>query len=344
MPTPGPKATALMAYLASQREGCAARSELAVWLWSEGDAAASRQALRQCIFRLRDWLGDWVHVLEADREAVRLNLGEVEIDLRNFEKLIKDERCFDPIAAARLCQGSFCAGLDVAEEPVEQWLRRRRGELDRLAARAFAGAAEHAVARADADAAIEFARRRVAIDPFDETAQAVLIGICMHFGRYGEARAVYQVCREEFRDELGVAPGQDIEAALKVRPPQDLVPLPAVSAWAKARRQEVASRARVDRKVPGRARLTGAVAATLLAAVLSAGEWGRDVERQDAPVMAARMWVSAEDVSPALPVAPVSKEVADYANRVALEVAPAEAVRRALRGEAKYAQLYPTGC
>ena len=341
---PGPKATALIAYLASQPEGCAARSELAGWLWNERDAAASRQALRQCLFRLRNLLDDRAHLLNADRETVRLNLDNVEIDVRDFEKLVRDQRGFDPVAAARLCTGSFCAGLDVAEEPVEQWLRQRRSELDRLAAGAFAGAAERAVADADADAAIEFARRRVGLDPFDETAQAILIGICMHFGRYGEARAVYRVCRKEFREELGVAPGTSVEAALNVRPAEGPVPSFPAAQRERGRHEEAENHARDGNRQSGFVTLAGSVAASLLAAILLVAELDRGSTSKDAPVKVARMWVSGEGGGSTFPVAPLSKEVDDHADRVALAVAPAEAVRRALLGQAEYAKFYPTGC
>ena len=280
--------------LASQPEGCAARSELAGWLWNERDAAASRQALRQCLFRLRNLLDDRAHLLNADRETVRLNLDNVEIDIRDFEKLVRDQRGFDPVAAAQLCTGSFCAGLDVAEEPVEQWLRQRRSELDRLAAGAFAGAAERAVADADADAAIEFARRRVGLDPFDETAQAILIGICMHFGRYGEARAVYRVCRKEFREELGVAPGTSVEAALNVRPAEGPVPSFPAAQRERGRHEEAENHARDGNRQSGFVTLAGSVAASLLAAILLVAELDRGSTSKDAPVKVARMWVSGE--------------------------------------------------
>ena len=89
-----------------------------------------------------------------------------------------------------------------------------RYRLGELAADAFARLLDLQTAAGDADAAVETARRLVALTPLDEAAHARLIQLYGAQGRRGLAEAHYARCSELLQRELGQAPGDELRAAL----------------------------------------------------------------------------------------------------------------------------------
>ena len=224
---PGSKATAIFAFLSARPDGRARRSELADLLWEDVHPAAARHALRQCILRLRAEFGEAASAIGSDRQSIWLDPARVDVDVRRFEEAV---RSGDRMAAAALWRGRFCEGLDVGAEPFEVWLRERRAGLDLAAMDALACAAAEHRAACRTKAAVLAARARVALDPFDECAQAALIETCVWFGRVGEARAAFEDCVTLFRRELDAVPGPDVSAALVPVPPVRPVARPSIEA------------------------------------------------------------------------------------------------------------------
>jgi len=89
-----------------------------------------------------------------------------------------------------------------------------RYRLGELAAEACARLVDLQAAAGDADAAVETARRLVALTPLDEAAHARLIQLYGVQGRRGLAEAHYARCSELLQRELGQAPGDEFRAAL----------------------------------------------------------------------------------------------------------------------------------
>lgn len=225
---PGPKALALLACLASAPDLRMHRSVLAELVW--GDAASSsaaRHALRQCLVRLRKQLAGLAGVLGADDSSVWLNPDLVVLDLIEVQAALCSETAEQVIAQSDAVRGRFCAGLDLGIAEFDHWLRARQGECDRLCAELHGKAAMFLAERGDGRAAIAAARRRVELEPFQDDAHAALITLCCSLGRRQTAAEAHSACHRLFRDELGLPPAPEVDAALKTpaRIRRGLVPL-----------------------------------------------------------------------------------------------------------------------
>lgn len=84
---PTRRAAMLLARLALSRNGAVGRDELAEEFWPEDYLDTTRLRLRQELKRLRTALGDGKELVDADRTWIRLDLENVEVDVREFEHL-----------------------------------------------------------------------------------------------------------------------------------------------------------------------------------------------------------------------------------------------------------------
>jgi DNA-binding SARP family transcriptional activator len=333
---PGPKPTALFAYLASQADGRASRAELSQLFWGDArSTAAARQGLRQCILRLRQHFKDAGSFVRSDNSAIWLDLDLVEVDVRHLEGIPR-RGVADVVAAARLCNGTFCAMLEVDQPDFEAWLRQRRSEVDRLSASVNSEAAEMLAIQGHHEAAIRAARRHVAIEPFDEQAHAALIGFCMRFGRRQDARVAHAECLSVFRTELGIAPGAEIDAALQVVPFDTNRMPPSLPGDTPHRSKPFAFAA------------VGAVGLMLAASLLLVIA---RVEPDMVPATNAetpsstRMWVTADGLEiERLEQIDLFVDQDRVGTEGAGNVRRNEAVQRAIAGDKDFAQYYPIGC
>ena len=167
------EARSLIGYLAAQGGRSVSRKRLAGLLWPHEGSERARRNLNKCLVELRDALGPNAspHIV-ADRAHCRVQ-GAI-VDLDRFERLTCSPYRSELQAAADLYRGELLADLDFDSEPLQEWLAAERdrtlalicGILHRLIAEQDA-AGEH-------DAAIQSARRLVALDPLSELGQRTL--------------------------------------------------------------------------------------------------------------------------------------------------------------------------
>jgi len=93
------------------------------------------------------------------------------------------------------------------------WVDEQREGLRRLLRRALEVRADAAAAGGDVGAALRDAAELVALDPYRETGYARLIRLELRAGNRAEALRVHERCRRLLADDLGVAPGPEVEAA-----------------------------------------------------------------------------------------------------------------------------------
>jgi DNA-binding SARP family transcriptional activator/predicted ATPase len=203
------KATALLAYLAVEG-GTHNRDSLASLLWPDYAPDRARAALRRTLSTLRSALGGrWLVVA---RDAVSLDRSGVWLDVDEFERLATTDDLGGLERAALLSRGPFLAGFGLRDSPTfDDWqsfreatLARRLGTvLDRLAGE---------TAERDVPRAIEHARRRLALDPLNESAHRRLIQLYGEAGERAAALAQYRDCVRTLHRELGVAPTEETTA------------------------------------------------------------------------------------------------------------------------------------
>lgn len=214
----GRKAQALLAYLALPPGRRHARVHLAALLWGGMGDEQARHNLRQCLSVLRRALGDRAITSEGDR--VYLDADAVEVDVATLERVDWD-------GAAGFGDGDLLEGLSVGEEAFDDWLADHRARLrallcDRLGRLATARAAAGVV-----DDAIETARRLLALDPANEDAHRLLMGLYARAGRRSAVVRQYEACVAALERHLGVAPSAEtIRLRETLRGPGPAAPAP----------------------------------------------------------------------------------------------------------------------
>jgi DNA-binding SARP family transcriptional activator len=96
----------------------------------------------------------------------------------------------------------------------EIWLEAQRRHARGAAASLLHDAALARLARGDADGSADLAARLVALDPYDENSQVLLVRSLAVGGRGVDAARQAAACRDLFRTDLGVEPGPALDAAL----------------------------------------------------------------------------------------------------------------------------------
>jgi DNA-binding SARP family transcriptional activator/TolB-like protein len=245
------KARALLAYLAAQGGRAISRERLADLLWPYQGTDQARHSLRNCLLELRKALGRGAEVhLGTDFSTCRVRA--VEVDLDRFESLARSQRVDDLKAAGELYRGEFLTDFIVDSEPFQEWLTAERdrtldlacGVLLRLSAQHHA-AGEH-------NAAIQAARRLVALDPLSEIGHRALIRAYMDAGRRPEALRQYRNCTEILKRELDVAPDAETQALARDIARAGAAAEPAAPNPGRVVDEGVQSFGAPDRSTPGR--------------------------------------------------------------------------------------------
>ncbi|MDP9069066.1 MAG: AAA family ATPase [Actinomycetota bacterium] len=217
------KATALLVYLAVTSR-TQSRDRISGLLWPEYDQERARAALRRTLSSLRKALGDrWV---SADRLGISLDLDGVDLDVRTFRGLLEEaerhshpdgETCAACVAAltraVEAFGGSFLQGFSLRDaDPFDEWHSLESESLERELAAALDRLTRAQVAQGDLEAAVEVARRKLALDPLNEPAHRQLMQLYAWRGMRTAALQQYRECVGILDRELGVSPLGDTTA------------------------------------------------------------------------------------------------------------------------------------
>jgi pimeloyl-ACP methyl ester carboxylesterase/DNA-binding SARP family transcriptional activator len=171
------------------------REELADLLWPDELDPAKRSArLSVVLSNVRRVLGGG---LVADRDAVRLDLGAVTVDLAAVHEAMA--------AGDDLALTAAHSGPILPEDAYEDWAIAARERVASAVVSARRRLATEAEAGERWDDVVEHARAVLELDGFDERAHELLVLSLVAAGRRGEA----QVAAERYRErmaELGVPP------------------------------------------------------------------------------------------------------------------------------------------
>lgn len=159
------KAQVLIAYLAHRSGQLVARAKLASMFWSDTTESEARHSLRQCLLVLRQTLAPASGLLEVTGDAVRLRRDMLTSDAQQFERLVGEatEDAFE--RAIAIYRGEFLEGIQLAGEPIDEWIVFERRRLAHLMKRALTGLLESSQSAGKVDDAIQTATRLLAIDP-----------------------------------------------------------------------------------------------------------------------------------------------------------------------------------
>lgn len=201
VPLPASKKTrALLGYLViTGREQL--RGTLCSLLWEGPDDP--RAALRWSLTKLRPLVDRGATRLVADRERVAFRREGAKVDLDDLRGIALQSAALDDLVAmAERVRGELLEGLDLLDcHRYQQWCMAERDGARTLHRKLLAEIVERV--RADPTQALEWARRRCAIDPLDEDGHAEVVALLGRLGRTSEARAHYEQARRMLVGELG---------------------------------------------------------------------------------------------------------------------------------------------
>jgi predicted ATPase/DNA-binding SARP family transcriptional activator len=242
------KVRALLAYLVIEAEHAHTRDELAALLWPDSQDSAARKSLRQALTTLRAALHDGeggLPFLIVTRDTIRFNLASDHFsDYEEFWSLNakSDEHnhpgqdgCVDCTSqmtqAAEYYKGDLLRNLSLPDNLVfEEWLLLTRERL-RLRMIDMLGRLVIRLERSgDDEAAIQYTRRRLVLDPWNEDASRVLMRALERRGQRAAALAEFERCRRVLHEELGIEPSHQTLAlyqrihAEAAPPPQSTFP------------------------------------------------------------------------------------------------------------------------
>lgn len=205
-----PKRLALLAYLAvATPQGYHRRDTLLGLFWPELDQAHARNALSRAIYFIRRALGEASIVGRGDEE-LQLATELVQCDAREFEAALHAGRLDEALALYRgdLMEGFFLSGAP----QFERWLEDRRAVLRAKAAEGARALALHAEREGRTAEAEQWARRALALSPYDEGALAELIRVLERRGDRAQALVTYDLFARRLSADLGVEPSSRTKA------------------------------------------------------------------------------------------------------------------------------------
>jgi predicted ATPase/DNA-binding SARP family transcriptional activator len=210
----------LLALLAL-RGGWVPRADVAALLWPEHDGPLAYANLRKALFRLQAL--PWGGAVESQAAVLRL---QARTDVADFEQALAEQRLAD---AVQLGRDELLAGFDDAQSDAwSAWLGRER---DRLRTAWRAAALKLLATPDDAAAAIELSARLLDADPLDEAALRAHVQALARDGQVAAARQAWRRFAQRLQDELGLAPGAELQAlhdtlGAPVPPPASAAPTP----------------------------------------------------------------------------------------------------------------------
>ncbi len=208
-----PKRAALLATLALGGRGTLLRrDQLVARLWPEMPTDRARAALRRGLSHLRAALGAETLVTQGD-EVVGLDPSRVDCDLWTLVDTLDAGRPADGLPRYL---GDLLAGFhvdDVAEW--EQWVDGERLRLRQRVVGAATGLARAAVAAAEFDEAVRWARWAVAHDAADEGALRVLLDALVAAGDPAAALREYERYATWLRSEFDAEPSEATAAIVR---------------------------------------------------------------------------------------------------------------------------------
>lgn len=215
------KGIALLAYLAVTGDK-QSRGSLISLLWPESSESRGRHVLRNTLYVLKKELpGEWI---DADRESIGLKPNsDIWVDVVAFHNHLNDcslhghtssqvcGECIGPLTqAVALHRDDFLRGFSLKDSVnFDDWqfFQAERLRLDLIAAleRLLRCHAE----RGELDAAVDYARRWVALDPLDERAHFRLMEIYASSGLRLAALQQYRECVRVLEREIGAQPSEE---------------------------------------------------------------------------------------------------------------------------------------
>jgi len=215
-----PKRLALLSFMAARGPGeFTRRDTLCATLWPDADQDRARHRLRTALHMLRRAIGHETIVRRGDEE-VGLS-ADMWHDVAALEQAAESQ---DHEAVLALYRGDFLEGFHVeASHDFEEWQRRTRDRLRRLALVSAQALRDAALSGRDDADALQWSARAREISPLDEGALRDHIFTLDAVGRPADAINEYDAFADRLANEMQTVPAQEtVDLIGRVRTGQGL--------------------------------------------------------------------------------------------------------------------------
>ena len=225
------KTLALLAYLAVNRWQHH-RDYISAMLWPDYDQAKAYTNLRHILWEIQQAIGEgWIVAhrdtisLIADDDHSSSPMGRVVwVDVARFKSLITQSRAQKDVSlrisllsdAVKLYRNHFLTGFSLKDAPnFNEWAMAESEELRHQLAWALTMLTDDHCSLGQAETAIPYARRLIALDPLNEASHRQLMQVYIQSGQHNAALKQFQICERILRKELGVDPQPETRALYK---------------------------------------------------------------------------------------------------------------------------------
>ncbi|GAA2805243.1 AfsR/SARP family transcriptional regulator [Crossiella cryophila] len=218
LPLPPARPQALLTALALWRGQWCDTDRLVGTLWGEHPPPSALVNLRAFICQWRKLLTPQNTLsIDSRRGAYRLNPGDTVIDIAEFETLLADgDRALaavDPGTAASRFEAALELWRGTPFSALGLCALAEQTRLTELRDRGRSGLVTALLAQDRHAEAVTVLRQAVAAQPYDERVWARLVSTLEVAGRRADALAAYRHIQGLLWEELGIAPGRELQAA-----------------------------------------------------------------------------------------------------------------------------------
>ncbi|HEX4015913.1 MAG TPA: AAA family ATPase [Frankiaceae bacterium] len=238
------RAVALIAYLVAHAGAPQTRQRISLLFWPDSTDAQALTNLRRELHHVRQVLGDQPSLVVTSTDLSWRDTDTARVDLRTFqtERVVTLAAAADGDEEAVIAHGTAAIasyGGEFLPGGYDDWILELREELLRECVDLCTTVCGAQTRRGDLTAAVVTARRRLALEPLEESGYRTLMELQADLGDRAGAVSTYHHCASVLERELGVIPDQATRNTLqRLLVPQQReddppVPLPADSASAR---------------------------------------------------------------------------------------------------------------
>jgi DNA-binding SARP family transcriptional activator len=209
--TQSSRTVGLVAFLAAHAGSPQARQRIAGLFWPDSTEAQALTNLRRELHHLRQVLGDEPSLVVTPRDLCWRDTETCRVDLRIFDvertaaltAAAADDGEDVVVHAARALaqyQGDLLPGV------YDDWVLEARSQSERQCVELCDLACEARARRGDLTGAAEAARRRIQLQPLEETGYRTLMQLLADLGDRAGAVSTYHHCASVLERELGIVP------------------------------------------------------------------------------------------------------------------------------------------
>ncbi len=216
VPMVGATTKAVLAALLLRGEAGASTDEVIAMVWGE-PGSATRDSVYHYISILRKMLAPTGAVLQTRQPRYRLAVDAESVDWHRFQRLVREARAareremLDQAAILLRLALALWHGPPLAD--VGDRMRAYRHEMAERRRVAIELLAEVEAVRGNYHEVLTLLRAELSAKPVHERAAVLTIDALTALGQRGDAGEVYRLTRTRLRDEQGLDPGEQLEAA-----------------------------------------------------------------------------------------------------------------------------------